>query len=503
MLHTKITAVTSMEILQSSWDKYKIEMIDPDGAVRRRDQGNDVVSEGIAYAMLRAVWINDQETFDKVYSFAESKLSRKNNKDLGDNLLAWLYQGNTVTDWGAASDADEDYALALAFADKKWGRPKQSGLENYKDKSIAVQKDILSLETGWIGDKVYLQPGTWYAFKAPIPVNPSYLAPGHYKIFNQMTPDPRWEKLIESSYDILWKSSGSIDGVLGIGLPADWVLVQDNGNITKAPDLGIDYKYDAFRTSIRIAMDYEWSSDLRAKNYLTLSGARNFLLKNFNNKGQIATEYSHNGMPISEYANAATYAVNLGWFIPENSYQVHQFKSIIENEYHKNGGKFLSGSNYYMENLSWIGYALATGNTPNLYNLPKSNSQLPPPSFTTSPISAATSSPGFFSPPPTEKPEPTAVSGLWLQIQYPNNNQSLNGKFTIQIKNALPNNQGAWWSVDSGGWVNMNYAGNNLWHADIDISDWNWKQDQNYILHGWTKDVHGNQIHTQILIHKD
>lgn len=513
MLYTQTNAATPNEILQTSWSNYKSSMIDPDGAVRRRDQGNDVVSEGIGYTMLRAVWINDQDTFDKVYNFAEKKLSRKNKADLGDNLLAWLYQGNTVSDWGAASDADEDYALALAFADKKWGRPKIAGIENYKDKSIAVQKDILRLETGWVGDKVYLQPGTWFAFKAPIPVNPSYLAPGHYKVFNQMSPDPRWDKLVDSSYDILWKSSGSIDGQIGIGLPADWVQVNDNNSISKSPNLDIDYKYDAFRTSMRIGMDYAWTGDMRAKNYLTLSGARNFLVNSLANKGKISTEYRHDGTPLSDYVNAATYAVNVGWFLPDNSDKVNQFKNSMESEYQKNGNKFMAGTNYYMENLAWMGYALATGSAPNIYAGQQAAGSAPTllaASVTQSlvatpiPTTAASTAP-IATPVPTvtaTTAPSTQTNGQAMQVKYPADNQTINGRFTMRIQNTVPNNQGTWWSVDSGGWVGMNNAGNSEWTSEIDISGWNWNATQTYTLHGWTKDQNGNQIHTQITIRK-
>ncbi|MDQ3098363.1 MAG: glycosyl hydrolase family 8 [bacterium] len=512
-LFTKIEASPN-EILQTSWNNYKAEIIDPDGGVRRRDQGNDVVSEGIAYTMLRAVWINDQDTFDKVYNFAEQKMSRKNKADLGDNLLAWQYQGNAVSDWGAASDADEDYALALAFADKKWGTPKLGGLESYRNKSIAVQKDILRLETGWIGDKVYLQPGTWHAFKAPIPVNPSYLAPGHYKVFDKMSPDPRWDKLVESSYDVLWKSSGSIDGQIGMGLPPDWVQVNENGSVSKSPNLGIDYKYDAFRTSMRVAMDYAWTGDMRAKNYLTVSGARNFLLSTLTSNGKIVAEYRHDGTPMSEDANAGTYAVNVGWFMPENQDKVDEFKVKMEDEYNKNNRKFMAGTNYYMENLAWIGYALATGNTPDIYGGQQSAGGAPAQLTSRSELSVVTPVINSLTSPslspesslqPSAQPNPPAVqvdTDQWLQIKNPSDNQNLSGKFTMTIKNTMPNNQGTWWSVDSGSWIDLNNVGNNEWSGEINISEWNWKQDQNYTLHGWTKDSNGNQVHTQITIHK-
>lgn len=324
-----------------------------------------------------------------------------------------------------------------------------------------------------------------------------------------MNPDPRWDKLIDSSYDILWKSSGSIDGQIGIGLPADWVQVNDNNSISKSPNLDIDYKYDAFRTSMRIGMDYVWTGDMRAKNYLTLSGAHNFLLNTLVNKGQINTEYRHDGTPLNDYVNAATYAVNVGWFLPDNSDKVNQFKNNMESEYQKNGNKFMAGTNYYMENLAWMGYALATGNAPNIYARQQAASGAPAllaaqVATTPSPTTATFATP---TPTPVSTISATIAPSIQttdraIQVKFPVDNQSINGRFTMQIQNTIPNNQGTWWSVDSGGWVGMNNVGNNEWVSEIDISGWNWSPTQTYTLHGWTKDQNGNQIHTQITIHK-
>jgi endoglucanase len=532
-LSSMIHGASPQDVLSSDWNSYKQTYIDPDGAVRRRDQGNDVVSEGVAYAMLRATWMNDQDTFDKVYNWTEKNMSRLNNSKLNDNLLGWHWSngfGSVDSDnWGAASDADEDYALSLAFASKKWGTPKIAGLPSYTDKSLAVQKDILRLETGWVGDKVYLQPGTWFQFKAPITVNPSYLSPAMYKIFNQMSPDPRWDKLVQSSYEVLEKSSQTIEGNVGVGLPPDWVQVNDNGTISKAPSFGIDYKYDAFRTDFRVALDYIWFNDSRAKNYLTLSGARNVLLKDFTTRGLITGEYRHDGASMSNYENPGVYGVNIGWFIPENQDVVKQFVQKMENEFNKNGGKFFASPNYYMSNWAAFGYAMGTNNVPNIYNGgstnidPSANNAANNEKSTI--IDAVSSTVGNIVAPPTPAPVikpstlPSAAPSIFkpetptqsnksqggdLKINYPADGQSVDGQFTFKTTNTTPNLQGTWWSVDSGEWVALYKPdpNSNDWQNDINISSWNWSSNNEYTLHAWTKDKDNNQYHTQIIIKK-
>ncbi|MDQ3239345.1 MAG: glycosyl hydrolase family 8 [bacterium] len=491
------------DILQNSWNNYKSTYITQNGAVLRPDQGNDVVSEGVAYALLRAVWVNDKETFDKVYNFTEKNMSRLNNSSKNDNLIAWRWKDNVI-DWGAASDADLDYALALAFASKRWDKPDYN-LPGYLAKSIAVQKDILAIETGWVGDKIYLQPGSWYAFKAPIPVNPSYLSPAYYKIFDQISPDPRWNKLVDSAYEIAWKSSRDLDGSVGVGFPADWVQVNDGNVVGKATGLGYDYKYDAFRTSWRFALDYVWFGDQRAKDYLTLSGARNTLLNEWNNGNQITAEYRHDGHPISHYENPGAYGVNIGWFIPENRDIANQFVGKIEQSYNQNNGKFFSEANYYMENWAWLGYALGTNNLPNIYGgnygdtSNKVASQIILNQLTNPTPRPVATPPSITTPSQSPNPTQSLISQLF-QIIAPQDKSTQNNLITFKVVNPIPSNQGTWWSVDSGGWVAMGKtnASGIEWTSDIDVSSWNWNDSKQYTLHAWTKDVTGNQIHSQI-----
>ena len=95
--------ITPKVIVENTWSGYKHFFLDADGRVKRPKEG-DTVSEGQAYAMLRAVWMDDKKTFDGCYRWTEENLSRKNKT--GDNLLAWHWKDGKVSDWMPASDAD-------------------------------------------------------------------------------------------------------------------------------------------------------------------------------------------------------------------------------------------------------------------------------------------------------------------------------------------------------------------------------------------------------------
>lgn len=167
--------------LAKAWDHYKKFMIAQDGRpLCERDsvdidgdgdtQEFQTFSEGVSYVLLRAVMMNDKETFDKVWQWAHDNLQRNNLQEVyhwntgkfetpstKDNLFAWRYLDNVKEgksavirydfespdeQWrdgfDAASDADQDIAAALLLANKKWG----SGEGNLDYLSRA--KDILS-----------------------------------------------------------------------------------------------------------------------------------------------------------------------------------------------------------------------------------------------------------------------------------------------------------------------------------------------------------------------
>lgn len=114
---------TAASTLRQTWESYKRVFVQGDGRVIDRERNQVSASEGQAYTMLRAVWMSDRPTFSLVWGWTEDNL-----REPGDPLFAWLWGqagdgGWTVLDPHSAADADEDIALALVLAGRRWHDP--------------------------------------------------------------------------------------------------------------------------------------------------------------------------------------------------------------------------------------------------------------------------------------------------------------------------------------------------------------------------------------------
>ena len=172
--------------LTASWQSYCRHFINRDGRVIIPEEGGGTISEAQAYALLRAVWANDEPVFNRVYSFTYAKLSRARTH--GDSLLAWRWGRLPDGSWGvldanSATDGDLDYALALVLAHRLgWRAP--PNLPDYREEARRVQADILAKEVVALpGGDVLLTPGNWHELKPPYLVNPSYFSPAAYRLF--------------------------------------------------------------------------------------------------------------------------------------------------------------------------------------------------------------------------------------------------------------------------------------------------------------------------------
>src|SRR5579862_724606 len=77
---------SSYSLLSSSWDSYKAQFIQADGRSIDPSQNNITTSEAQGYALLRAVWVDDKPTFDRVYQFTNNNMKRTQ-----DNLFGWRF----------------------------------------------------------------------------------------------------------------------------------------------------------------------------------------------------------------------------------------------------------------------------------------------------------------------------------------------------------------------------------------------------------------------------
>lgn len=354
-----------------------------------------VVSESASYALLRALWMNDKETFDRVWNWTASNLQHKNISEvfdwktkkwtdpesLGlvkDYLFAWRWvptvygdkggdkdgiivakerddrgvKGSVWVDgWGFASDADQDIALALIFADSRWGS--RTGIFDYASQARNILADLWKYGTYIVCSKRFLNGGTG-AFNN---IEPGYLSPFSYRVFEDFDPDHSWNDLVATSYEVFkqtaemtlknsceGENSNCLNGGSGEDsrLLPDWVAILPDGsfansNMRNEPEFGTD----AFRAYWRIAVDYAWFKS-KAKDAFRIlkdigEGPHNFIEAKFdedwskttyNERGKLPRIMAHNGgyllnettgasvetSDTGSRADAGSYAVWLSYF---------------------------------------------------------------------------------------------------------------------------------------------------------------------------------------------
>jgi len=128
-------------------------------------QDGTVTSEAQSYALLRAVWSGDQDTFAQTWAWSKAHLL---NSSTG--LLAWKWNAEVI-DPHSASDADTDTALALLMAGRRW-----SNADWLADGNRMVSA-IWDHDVVHAGAATFVSAGDWAPTLDTVPVNPSYFAP--------------------------------------------------------------------------------------------------------------------------------------------------------------------------------------------------------------------------------------------------------------------------------------------------------------------------------------
>jgi len=256
-------------VLLNTWNGIKKRMIDPYEVPLvhrpRSEEPHDAVSEGVGYGMLVALFCNDQTCFNKIWDAGEQHM-------WDDEAKCYNWRVNregTVIGTGAASDAEQDIALALIFADAlvKKGTWQSHSSPRGVDYAARAQSIINSIWNSLVEDGRYLRPGTNWGGRSFL--NPGYFAPAFYRVFDEYEQeDHNWSSVIDQCYQSIEASPG-----YDYGFVPDWM--QPDGNYAGGDQLGYNayaegkamYK-DGIRVLWRIATDYIWYGEPRAKQFL-------------------------------------------------------------------------------------------------------------------------------------------------------------------------------------------------------------------------------------------
>ncbi|MBD2774843.1 glycosyl hydrolase family 8 [Iningainema tapete] len=343
------------QLLAESWDSYRRRFIQKDGRVIDYEAGDRSTSEGQAYAMLRAVLVNDPTTFALTLKWGENNLRRIENGKVTDGLWAWKWGKNAEGKWGTidnnfASDGDIDAITALIFAYRRWNRPEYLELAKVKLVSLWDYSTAIGPQ-----GKRYLLPGPKAAF-VPNPstlyLNPSYLAPYAFRIFAQVDPNRDWLSLVDSSYQILEQSSQ----LSTVGLPGDWVALDiTTGKYQPFPPsnpLQTVYSFDAYRVWWRLSLDAAWFNSLAARRYLQTNTKH--LQNMWRERSRIPARLDLQGKGIVDYEATSQYAMlYAAWNIVEPQLAEQVFRQKLLLNYQQ--GIWDDKTSYYSQNLAWLG----------------------------------------------------------------------------------------------------------------------------------------------------
>ncbi|MBW4648995.1 MAG: glycosyl hydrolase [Kastovskya adunca ATA6-11-RM4] len=349
------SATENQELLQQSWEVYKQRFIQDDGRVIDREASDRSISEAQAYAMLRAVLIDDPTTFAKTLDWAEKNLRRQEaNGQPGDRLWAWKWGRDKTGKWGVidrnfASDADIDAITALIFAARRWNRPEYLELARGKLQDLWEYSTVTTAN-----GRRYLLPGPQEAFVKPplVKLNPSYLAPYAFRLFAQVDGDHDWMSLVDSSYYVLENAAQ----ISAVKLPSDWVALDtETGLFQSVPQsspLHSQYGFDAYRVWWRVALDAAWFESPEALQFLRQHLGD--LQERWRSEGKIPAQINLQGQPTVDYESTSQYAMlyaALRLIDSETAEQIRQRKLLTSYK----EGVWDNDMAYYVQNLAWLG----------------------------------------------------------------------------------------------------------------------------------------------------
>lgn len=355
-----------VEALRTTWATYKQDFIQSDGRVIDHQRNQETTSEGQSYALLRAVWLDDRSTFDRVWLWTKDNL-----QVTGGALFGYMWGPRpdgryTLLSDHSASDADEDIALALLFAGARWHD------DSYRREATSVLADIWRQEVTDVQGVPYLTAGNWAPQQAqPGPAfNPSYLAPYAYRIFARVDTAHDWTALVASSYRLLDAcTTSSLGDGASAGLPPNWCsLDRSTGAVVPFPEVqdANSYGFDAFRVMWRVALDVRWNGSAAGRDYLTRNG---FLRQQWSAHHSLASVYHHDGSVEDGGENVAVYGGSVGNLVvadPAEATALEREKLLGALGEQGDAVWWGQRENYYSQNWAWFGVALVTGQLPRL-----------------------------------------------------------------------------------------------------------------------------------------
>ena len=241
---------------KAAWDIFRRRFISADGRIV--DTGNKGVShtEGQGVGMLMAVAFDDRETFERIWGWTASHLSRGS-----DALHAWRYvpgSAQPVTDTNNATDGDIYIASALVRASVRWATP------DYLRAGQAIARDLQALTVVDVGGRTVLLPAAeGFVKRGHVVVNLSYYVFPLLAELQMVSPSPAWARMIADGRQLVDEARFGERN-----LPPDWLQVSNSdGSLSVADGWPARFSFDAVRIPLFLAWAGASDADLARFNH--------------------------------------------------------------------------------------------------------------------------------------------------------------------------------------------------------------------------------------------
>jgi oligosaccharide reducing-end xylanase len=221
---------------------------------------NDVRSEGMSFCMMIALQLNRQQEFNRLWKWAKTYMQYKNGPREG--YFAWQCKADgSVIDSSSASDGEEWFATSLFLASKRWGDGE--GIFNYKVEAQRIldamlnkipesdnENDVTNMFNKKKKMVVFVPNGVADKF-----TDPYYHFPHFYELWARWANKNNefWAACAETSRGF-WKLNIHPE----TGLASDYAKFDGIPYESKWGGNHDDFRYDAWRVAMNIAMDYVW-----------------------------------------------------------------------------------------------------------------------------------------------------------------------------------------------------------------------------------------------------
>ena len=234
----------------------------PSGLKFIKDIGSgDIRSEGMSYGMMIAVMMDDKQTFDALWGFVRQYMWAPTGTHYSWSLQDQAgYPVSTVAgagwDYGAgpAPDAEEYFAMALFFADHRWGSGTGTNLNNYNywaNNTLGVLRN----NGLWNGSQnmAEFSPGEGFT-------DPSYHLPAFYQLWGLWADsnNTAWTNAASTSRTFFTNAVDSNTGLFpeysnynGSALGTNTATYNELKNASA---------FDAYRVIQNMAVDHYWWS---------------------------------------------------------------------------------------------------------------------------------------------------------------------------------------------------------------------------------------------------